>query len=96
MAFSFQSQSDTGSLWNIIGVAAIIVALVVGAYLLFFTEEPLVDVIAPPELESISQLSDVDIEEGVLADDPTYQQLERKVNDIETGEAGRENPFARF
>lgn len=77
-------------------MAAVVVALIAGAYLLFFTEEPFVDVIAPPELETISQLSDANIEDGVLANDPVYQQLGNKVNDIEIGEAGRENPFAQF
>ena len=96
MAFSFENQSNGGNLLNIVGVVAVILALGVGTYLLFFTEEPLVDIDAPPELESISRLSDVDIEEDVLADNPVYQQLERKVSDLEIGEAGRENPFAQF
>lgn len=96
MAFSFENQSGNKNILNIVGVVAIILFLGIGTYLLFFAKEPLVDVIAPLELESISQLSEVDIEEGVLADDPVYQKLGRKVNDIEPDEAGRENPFARF
>ncbi|MDD5711038.1 MAG: hypothetical protein PHV43_02995 [Candidatus Colwellbacteria bacterium] len=96
MAFSFETQSDKGKFWNVIGLAAVIVALGAGTYLLFFTEEPLVDVIVPPELESISKLSDAEIEEGVLTENPVYQQLGSKVNDIEPGEAGRDNPFAPF
>ncbi len=96
MAFVFENQSNGGNLLNTIGIAVIVIVLGVGTYLLFFTEAPLVDVIAPAELESISRLSDADINEGVLKQDPVYQKLGIKVGDIEIGEAGRENPFARF
>jgi hypothetical protein len=96
MAFSFENQSDNKNILNIVGIVAIVLFLGIGTYLLFFTKEPLVDIAAPSELESVSQLSDANIEEGILENDPTYQKLERKADDIEPGEAGRENPFARF
>jgi hypothetical protein len=96
MAFSFENQSNNKNFLNIVGVAVIVLLLGLGTHLLFFIKEPLVEVIAPSSLESISQLSEVDIQEDVLANNPVYKKLERKANDIEPGEAGRENPFARF
>lgn len=96
MAFSFNSTTDNKSLMNIIGVSVIVALLGFGTYMLFFAPEPFVEVIAPPELESISELSKIDLEGTNFADSGLYQSLEEKVPEVETGEAGRENPFAPF
>jgi hypothetical protein len=95
MAFSFENQSGK-NVFGIAGVVIIVILLGVGTYLLFFSKAPLAEVIAPPGLEDISNLSAVKIEDGTLANNPVYKMLGPKVNEIELGTPGRENPFARF
>jgi len=79
-----------------IGVVIIILLLALGAYLLFFAEEPFVEVLAPSELESVSELSEIELDEGPLKDNPVYQVLTNTIEDIDPGEPGRDNPFSPF
>ncbi|MBU2101686.1 hypothetical protein KKH05_03140 [Patescibacteria group bacterium] len=96
MAFSFKTEGDNKNLMNIVGVVVVIMLLGLGTYLLFFAPEPFVEVVAPTELESVSELSSVSLNDSALKDDPVYNLLENKVEGVEPGEAGRDNPFARF
>jgi hypothetical protein len=97
MALSFNNnQTNNRSILEVIGVVALVLFLGIGTYLLFFAKEPLVEVVAPSELESISELSNVNLEGGVLADHPVFQLLKQQVSEIIPANSGRENPFTRF
>ena len=96
MAFSFKTEGENKNLMNIIGVIIVILLLGLGTYLLFFAPEPFVEVVVPTELESVSSLSSISLDDSALEDNPVYQLLNNKVEDVDPGEAGRDNPFAQF
>ncbi|MDP2735651.1 MAG: hypothetical protein Q8P12_05595, partial [bacterium] len=64
--------------------------------MLFFAETPLIEVVVPPEVEDISELSRVDFSATDFSSDPVFTSLRRHVSEAEAGPAGRENPFAPF
>lgn len=96
MAFSFNQQSNTN--WvNIVVGAILVVAVVFGAYLLFFSPAPLIDDVAvPEELDDISSLSKINFSGTDFAGNEVFNSLRQHVSEAEPGPAGRENPFAPF
>ena len=95
MAFSFQ-QKTSRDWFTIITVTIVVVFVVLGTYLLFFTKAPLIEVVAPPELKKVSELSQVDFSVSDFQDSEVFKSLQRHVSDAKPGPAGRDNPFARF
>jgi len=96
MAFSFQDNTQKRDWFTIMTVATVFVFIVAGTYLLFFTEAPLIEVVAPPELKQVSELSQIEFDEAAFQQNETFNSLRRHVSDAQPGESGRENPFARF
>ncbi|MDP3953745.1 MAG: hypothetical protein Q8P99_02920 [bacterium] len=95
MAFSFRQESNNN--WTTIIVVSLVVgALAVGTYLLFFAKTPLIEVVSPPEVEDVSELSQVNFSTTDFSNDPVFTSLRRHVSEAEAGPAGRENPFAPF
>jgi len=96
MAFSFKQESNKSWL-NITVGAILVVAILVGAYLLFFGPTPLVtDVGVPSELEDIASLSKIKFSSADFADSAVFTSLRQHVSAAQPGPAGRENPFAPF
>lgn len=96
MAFSFQDNGQKRDWFTIITVAIVVVFVLFGTYLLFFTKAPLIEVVAPPELREVSDLSEINFDQAALEESEVLQSLRQHVSDAEPGEAGRENPFDRF
>lgn len=94
MAFSFEQTGNRGNTMNIIGVVVVVVILVAGTYYLFFAPTPAIDVVVPPELESVSNFSEIDLDTGGAQD--VIDSLEEHVPGVEPGPSGRDNPFAPF
>jgi len=96
MAIRVEGQKDT-KIWTQLTVGAVVVVLLItGTYYLFFKNPPLVDIIVPPELETISKISKVDINPEVVTKSELYKSLVEHVAEPVINGAGRENPFARF
>ena len=95
MAFSFTEQSNSNWI-TIIVISIVAIALVGGVYMLFFAEAPLIEVVAPSDLETVSDLSKVNFSSTDFSSDPVFNSLRRHVSEAEPGPAGRENPFAPF
>ncbi len=95
MAFSFKQEANRN--WvTPVAVGAVILVLAIGTYLLFFAKAPLIEVVAPPEVESVSELSRVNFSAADFANNPAFSSLRRHVGEAQPGLAGRENPFAPF
>jgi len=95
MAFAFQEESNKNIL-TITIVVSVAVAVVGGAYMLFFTKAPLIDVVVPPEVGSVSELSKVDFNANDFSNSSVFSSLRRQVSEAEAGPAGRTNPFSPF
>ena len=95
MAFAFQEESNK-SLFNIIVAVLIVVAVGGGVYLLFFAKAPLIEMVAPPEVGSVTELSKVDFSASDLSGSAVFSSLKRNVSEAEAGPAGRVNPFSPF
>jgi len=95
MAFSFQQDSNNNWFTTII-VTLIVVALAGGVYMLFFSEAPLIEVVVPPEVDRVSDLSKVDFSTADFSNDPVFTSLRAHVSEAVPGPAGRANPFAPF
>lgn len=74
----------------------VVIILVILTYYLFFAPVPLAEVVAPPEFESISKVSKVELNPNLITNEPVYQSLRRYVEEPVIGEFGRPNPFAPF
>ena len=88
-------KQGKGTVQAVVG-AVVAVLLLVATYWIFFAEPPLVEVIAPQELESISRISQVEVSPEVVTGSPVFKSLKILADDPELGEFGRENPFAKF
>ena len=95
MAFSFQEKTNR-DWFKFITVTIVVVFLGFGSYLLFFTEAPLIEVVAPPQLKQVSELSQVNFNTSDFENSEVFNSLQRHVADAVPGKAGRENPFSRF
>ena len=95
MAFAFQEESNK-SLFGTTMAILIIVAVAGGVYMLFFAKAPLIEVVAPPEVETVAELSKVDFSASDLSESAVFSSLRRHVSEAEAGPAGRANPFSPF
>ena len=95
MAFAFQQESNNNTLTTTIMIV-IAFAIAAGIYMLFFAKEPFIEVVAPPEVDNVSELSKVDFSSIDFAQSEVFSSLKRHVSDAEAGPAGRANPFSPF
>ena len=95
MAFAFQEESNK-SFFTITVVVLIVVAVAGGTYMLFFAKAPLIEVIAPPEVGSVSELSKVNFGASDFSKSAVFLSLKRHVSEATAGPAGRTNPFSPF
>lgn len=95
MAFAFKEESNKGFFTTTM-IVLMVVAIVGGAYMLFFSKAPLIDVVAPPEIGSVSKLSKVSFSSSDFTNSAVFSSLKRHVSEAEAGPAGRTNPFSPF
>ncbi len=96
MAISVGEDRNTKLMIRTIGGVVVVIALVIATYILFFTTPPQIEVIAPPEVQTISQISEIDLDPSTVINSPEYKALKEHVPPPVLGEFGRANPFARF
>ena len=96
MAISVGEERNTKMMMKIVAGAIVVVALVVATYILFFTKPPQIEVFAPPEVQTISQISEISVDPSVVINSPEYKALKEHVLPPNLGEFGRTNPFARY
>lgn len=99
MAINIEGSSTTrsGLVPLVVGVV-VVIALIVLTYFVFFSQAPLVEVLAPQELETISEISAIEIDPKTVLNSPEYTFLDSRTSepDLSGLEFGRENPFDRF
>jgi len=82
--------------WLALGIIILIISTVIIAiYYLFFAPVPFIEKIAPARLQSLQDLSSINLEPEAIVNSPNFQILRRYVNPIEVGPAGKSNPFVK-
>lgn len=83
--------------WFAIAVGiAVLGSVGAGAYFLFFSAAPLIEVVAPIRFQETTSLSRIDIDPGAVLNDAVYKALKPYVADPIPGTLGRPNPFISF
>lgn len=100
MAIIIQQEGKKTNWIAIGGISLFFGFLVVTTYYLFFSPTPLIEKIAPPELEKVSKISEeVRIDAKAIRevlDNPVYKALKPYVSPPAPGANGRTNPFLTF
>ena len=80
-------------------VSFILIVLILGTYYLFFSPTPLIEAIVPPDIQKVSQISEIDISVGMVrqvTDNPVTKMLKAHIAPPAPGSFGRENPFSVY
>jgi len=96
MAITVQEESTRRGMMRLIIGAVLVAALFIATYVLFFTKPPQIDVIAPREIQTISQISEINVSPTSLTNSPEFRALDEYIPLPVPGQYGRSNPFTRF
>ena len=96
MAFKIEGNKNNKGLPRLILLIVGVAVFVFATYYLFFTVPPQIEVLVPPELMTISQISAVNIDPSAVINSEAYQSLKKHVDPPQFGIFGREKPFSRF
>jgi len=77
-------------------VSIVSLVIVGGAYLLFFTSAPAIEIIVPPSVRSVSELSAVQFDPSAVVNSEQFRSLRRYAGQPSVGQIGRVNPFVKF
>ncbi len=94
MAIVIETDNQKNGLISLMGGVAMVVAVSVFAWWLFFAEPPYVEISGSEELRLMSEITDIDL--SSVLESVEFKALEEHVGEIELGEFGRTNPFERF
>ena len=82
--------------WLALGIIILIIStVIIVIYYLFFAPVPFIEKIAPARLQSLQDLSSINLEPEAIVNSPNFQILRRYVNPIEVGPVGKSNPFVK-
>ncbi len=98
MAIIVEGEKQKSPLTAIIVAGLVVIALVIGSYLLFFSSAPAIqNIIVPPDLQSIAQASKIDTSVvQSLTSSSTYSNLKSSVPAQQLSGYGRSNPFQPY
>lgn len=94
MAIIVEEENGGRGPFRALAIATVIIILIAITYYLFFAPAPLIEVIIPPELQSVSQISETGLNAPEIFNSPVYSSLKQYVAEPEAGEVGRTNPFS--
>ncbi|MFH0712537.1 MAG: hypothetical protein V2A55_01635 [Candidatus Jorgensenbacteria bacterium] len=74
----------------------IVVVIFVGAYFLFFKKPELIEIVAPSDLQGVSEISKISFNPDGVLNAPTFKLLRQYGTTPEPPTPGRNNPFRPF
>ena len=94
MAIVIEEQKR-GVNWFALAIVILVVAgAAAAAYYLFFAPIPFLEKVAPPRLESLRNISQIELSPELITGNPMFQILKQYVNPIEVPTvSSRSNPF---
>ncbi len=97
MAIVVEGEKQRSPLFAIIAAIVLVVVLGFGAYYLFFSPAPAIEkIIVSQDLQSISQVSKVNIDTQSITGSSIYKTLVSKMPAQQLTGYGRANPFLPF
>lgn len=94
MAILMEEENGRRGPFKMIAIAVAFIILGAVTYYLFFAPAPLIEVIIPSGLQSVSQISEEGLNTPEILNSPVYKSLRQYVSDPVIGEIGRTNPFS--
>ncbi len=89
-----EEESKGRGPFGILTVILILIILGAGTYYLFFAPAPLIEVIVPSGLQSVSKIPEKGLNAPGIFNSPIYKSLRQYVAEPAIGEIGRTNPFS--
>ncbi len=96
MAIIVEGEKRGPNILTVLGVLIVVGLVVFASYSLFFAPAPLVETIAPKDLETTSAISKIQLNVSVVTDSAVFQSLKKYIENPEIESSGRTNPFEPF
>ena len=96
MAILLEEENGKKGTFKFFVIALVLIILGAATYYLFFAPAPLIEVIIPSGLQSVSRISETGLNAPAVFNSPVYQSLREYATEPVIGEIGRTNPFEGF
>ena len=95
MAIIIEEEKKGINWFALVSIILVVIIIASAVYYLFFAPVPLIEKIVPTNLQSIQELSNIQLQPGVIINNSKFQILKTYVNQINVGPVGKNNPFVR-
>ncbi|KKS43952.1 hypothetical protein A2116_00695 [Candidatus Jorgensenbacteria bacterium GWA1_49_17] len=96
MAIVVEEEKKSVNWIAILTTLIIVVVIFAGAYFLFFKKPELIEIVAPSDLQGVSQISGISFNPESVLNAPTFKLLRQYGTEPEPPAPGRNNPFRPF
>ncbi|MBI2012929.1 MAG: hypothetical protein HYS88_00535 [Candidatus Colwellbacteria bacterium] len=94
MAILVEEETGRKGAFGVLIIAVIVILLGAATYYLFFAPVPLIEVVIPSKLKTVSRISESSLNTSAVFNSPVYGSLRQHVPEPVLGEIGRPNPFS--
>jgi len=94
MAILVEEETGRKGVFGVFIIAVIVILLGAATYYLFFAPTPLIEVVIPSGLKTVSRISESGLNTPAVFNSPVYKSLRQYVAEPVLGEIGRSNPFS--
>ena len=94
MAILVEEEKGRKGAFGVLIIAVIVILLGAATYYLFFAPTPLIEVVIPSGLKTVSRISESGLNTPAVFNSPVYKSLRQYVAEPVLGEIGRSNPFS--
>jgi len=96
MAIVLKEQKRKFNWFAVVVVVVLTVVIIGGGYLLFFTETPVIEIVAPSTLQRTAEIAEVNFDPSVVISHPVLKTLRQYGARPGVGQLGRQNPLIGF
>ena len=96
MAIELKEQKKGFNWFAVVVFVFLAVVIVGGGYLLFFTETPAIEIVAPSTLRETAKIAEVEFDPSVVVSHPVLKTLRQYGSRPGVGQLGRPNPLIGF
>lgn len=83
--------------WFAVSVLVFLAVVIFGGgYLLFFTETPAIEIVAPSTLRETAEIAEIELNPAMVVEHPVLKTLRQYGSRPDTGNLGRQNPMLGF
>ena len=104
MAIVLEQKKKSFSWFGFFVTLFLLAVIILGGYYLFFSPSPAIEIVIPPTVRSVVDLSNLSqqgfdpatFDPAAVVGSPKFRSLKRYIGAATTGALGRENPFQPF